>query len=253
LLRVFLAVLTAVAVVVPAGHRVPDSAPVLCAPGAWKWADHGYEVLRNSVFGAGDQQCVSDPGDGPGFTVTRSTTPASEWNGFPWLFEGCWFDVCSQKGPLPLRVGAIRSLVLHLTGVYPGGQSGNKASENWFSSTDTGDVHPDQMELMLWGQWRGAGLHDARLVTIGGRWWWLEDWPVHEYGTSWEYVQLRDPADTPGDLAGVNMMPVLAFCEQHHWISATSWAMALGAGFELVHHGTGDTVTSFTAPVNGLP
>jgi hypothetical protein len=251
---VALAMACTVAAASPDGHRVPDLTPVLCAPGAWKWADGGYQVLRNSVFGAGDQQCVSDPGDGPGFTVTRSTTPVYDWDGYGWLYEGCWYDVCSQKGPLPAPVAAIRSARLDLDASYPAdGQAGNVAADDWFSRTDTGDVHPDQMELMIWAAWDNVPLTNAQLVSIGGRWWWLEDWPVHRYGTSWEYVQLRAVADQPGDLADVNMLPVLAFCERHGWISARSWAMTLGAGFELEHKGAGDTVLRYTALVNGQP
>ncbi len=236
--------------------RVRSDVATLCTLGSWKWADHGYEVLYNDAWGPGDKQCVTDPSDGPGFTVTRSTTPTVAWQGFPDLIgSGCWYNICTQHGQLPMSVGDIHTVTERLITRYPAGQWGDDADDWWFSYHRTGNAHPNALELMIWASWQHVPLHHAVLVRIGGHRWLVEQWRTRpSAGTQgWRYVQLRDARDRPGDLYDLNLVPIFRWLEKRGWLEPSWWAMCFNAGFEIVQHGARDGIYSYRLVINGHP
>lgn len=222
------------------GNRVPNAQTKLCAPRSWKWVDGGLYVLYNDVFNSKDVQCITNNKDESNFKIVKSTTPQYAWSAFPDIFNGCWYNVCSQKGPLPEPLSKLHSLTETLYTKYPHGkQVGDDADDFWFSKGLVGDSHPNGAELMIWSDWHYPSYPGAKLIKINGRRWWLGEYRTTQNGVSWNYIQLRAYHPGPNRLVNLPIVPIIKYCERQGWIKKSWYATSFNAGDEVVKGGVG--------------
>jgi|SRR5580700_7126195 hypothetical protein len=236
------------------GGRVPDAQTQLCGARSWKWVDNGWYVLYNDVYNSSDSECITNANDGANFKVVKSTTPDYAWNAYPNLFNGCWYNVCSQQGPLPEPVSKVKSLTEILTTNYDNVKGvGNDADDFWFSTGLVGDHHPNGAELMIWANWHGVPTpSSAQLVNISGRRWWITEHRTTQNGVSWNYIQLRAYNPGQNDLARIPILPIIQYAEGRGWISKSWYATSFNAGYEIVQNGVGNQTTTYRLDFNGI-
>src|SRR5580692_4673388 len=240
----------------PPAVEAPKNATELCENREWERVSGGRGILYDDVFGARlTRICISDRDHGSDFVISSSRTPHLSWQAYPNLFTGCWYTVCSA-GPLPAEVSRIWAATLSLYTRYPAG-IGSDATDFWFDKANPGDQprHPNGLELMLWGAWhqvRTGG--DIRFPVIDRRHWLVESWMDHQDGVSWRYVQMRLLGHRrQPSVRGLNLLPILHWCEARGWLMPWWWAGSLHAGFEVARGSAGDRVLRYSLPVVVAP
>jgi hypothetical protein len=236
----------------PPAVQAPAGATKLCGNREWERVSGGQEILYDDVFDASRTRlCISDRDHGSGFVISSSRTPRFAWQAYPNLFTGCWYTVCSA-GPLPAEVSRIRSASLTLYTRYPAG-SGSDATDFWFNKTRPGDQrrHPNGLELMLWGAWRGVPTGGVvAYPVIDHLRWMVESWRAGQGGVHWRYVQMRRLGyHRWPSVSDLDLLPILHFCEARGWLMPWWWAASMHAGFEVVRGGRGDRILRYSLPV----
>jgi Glycosyl hydrolase family 12 len=236
--------------------EAPQGQVTLCLPREWARTPGG-EILYNDTFGPpGQIQCVTE--QGRGFTVTRSVTPRIAWQGYPDLFIGCEYTVCSANKEFPARVSTLGNLRMTLWTRYPSvGQMGNDATDTWFTKTNPGNspTHPNGAELMLWLSESGEPPAPGVNVRIpGAGYWHFATWRPYQNGVTWTYIQLyRLGRHHEPSVTHLAFGRIITWCERQGLIRKSWWLSSSDAGFEIVHNGksinvirnsiTGATVT----------
>lgn len=164
----------AAALAVPAAPAT--AAPELCGQFDSTRVDEGRAVVQNNRWGAGTAQCIDV--QGRGFTITRadhdnSTSGAPA--GYPSVFEGCHYAICTADSGLPLQVSAFGDLRSSVAvSVPPSGGEYNVAYDLWFDPTRRTDGQNTGAELMIWLDRRGRPQPVGSRVgsaTIAGATW----------------------------------------------------------------------------------
>ena len=222
----------------------------LCGSQALSVAGGAY-VVQNNEWGSAARECVTT-GGGAGFTVTSSSmakSPHGSPGGFPSIYQGCHWGMCTRRSGLPIQVSAIRAgaVTTSLSTIQPGGSSlYNAAYDIWFSRTPASPGQPDGGELMIWLNTRGpihpAGAEVASDVILGGRGYdvWL--------GKRGRDVSYRMTTPTTS-VTGMDLHPLVADAVSRGYLRESWYLISVEAGFELWRGGTGLAVSSFSVSV----
>jgi len=221
---------------------------VLCRPRQWEYVDDRRYVIEEDYWGFRERLCLLVTA-GPGFLVTRSVTPTVNWQGYPKVFSGCEYRICT-RGSMPARVSSIRLLRETLWTRDPGqDQISDDANDVWFSKTNPGDSprHPNGAEIMLWLSWHHVGEVPDRYVRLDGFLMFVDHWVSCDtlVRVSWQYTQFRILRHRVPSVTSLNFLPILRWCEARGYLRPSWWMSSFDAGFEVVQNGRNDRVLRF--------
>jgi Glycosyl hydrolase family 12 len=249
--RKVLTVMTAAAACVSlaaAPAATASTTPVACEP--WQTlrpagaAGQEYVIRNKPSINHNEQgMCVSDPGEGAGFTVTRSPgqAPSPKVRAYPYIGTGCFERACAAggEGATP-RAGALGNYSVHWATVTP------QNSGVWNASLDLWlgpHVGAGTSEVMIWlryskpSWWKGL----YPTATIDGAKWYLVP---HTTPDGRYYISFRRA--TPVAAATLRLAPFMAEAERLGAVSASSLLWSVQAGFEIWSGGAGLAVTKFS-------
>ncbi len=249
--RTLLTVVTAAAAVTLTGPAAATASPVratACRP--WQALQvtgaggHRYVIRNKPSINHNDRgMCISDPGRGAAFTVTRSpgTAPSAKVRAYPYIGTGCFEGACAGRGEgvMP-RAGSLGNYTISWTTVTP------RASGVWNSSLD------------LWlGPRRGVGAFEVMIwLKYSKPAWWARRYPtVQVDGATWylvphatapgrHYLSFRRA--TPVAAATLRLAPFMAVAERLGAVRASSLLWCAQAGFEIWSGGKGLAITKFS-------
>jgi hypothetical protein len=224
----------------------------LCSVDDYKWTGlHGKYVLYNDVLNSDDRQCITNIRSQPNFRIANSTTPQFAWNGYPNLFIGCHYRICSKSGGVPVEVSSLTKLKMTLWTRMPNGL-GDDATDFWFTKHKPFKTsgHPRGAEMMLWLTWHGVPLHDCRKVPRFDHWrWCVEEWRTFlraKPAVTWNYIQFRWLGHhRHSSISHLNLLPFIHYAELRGWIHRWWWASSFNAGFEIIKGGVGDRILKY--------
>ncbi len=205
--------------------------------------------IQNNVWGADTQQCITTFGES-GFRVDSSNHvlgPGRSPAGYPFIWKGCHWDICTENSGLPARVRDITSASFKwsfytlYTGVW------NAVAEAWFKTTYS-PGRPDGTELMLWFDSHGVAPAGSIIdvITFGDIVWevWFAD-------VGWNLITYR--RRTPTNLAEIDLLPFIQDAVDRKLIHPKWFMMDLEAGFELWNKGAGLQTNMFSFEISIQP
>ena len=202
-------------------------------------------VVRNkpSVNNNDLGMCISDPGRGPGFVVTRSpgTAPTLKVRAYPYIGTGCFEHACatgSSGATLP-KAGSLGKYTVHWTTVTPPHSGVWNVSLDLWLGAKTGDGNS---EVMIWLQYSKPAWWAKRspIVTIDGTRWYV----VKRPGSGNHYLSFRRA--TPADGATLKIAPFMAAAERFGVVTPSERLWCTQAGFEIFSGGKGLAVKDFS-------
>src|SRR5580765_287092 len=113
----------------------------------------GTYTIMNNEWHSSAAQCITTDGTAS-FSVANSSianTTHGAPGGYPLIYRGCHWGVCTPDSGLPIRVSGIRSgtVITSWRTAQPGGSNHyNVAYDIWFNRTPTTNGQPDGAELM---------------------------------------------------------------------------------------------------------
>ena len=232
----------------------PSSTTRLCTSRAWKYADHGRYLIRNDVFQPRIAQCLWNPRDRAAFKVItfhRFRDGDHVVGSYPSIVYGCdMFDACSEYSALPIRVAALKSVVVTVATRFARNrrQQANDASDNWFTAGPLDGPSSNRAELMLWIRYRNIHVRTDAVGSWGGVTWDLAWWVTHQGHNRWWLLQARAVRQR-SDLDRYQVMPVIRFF-RHLGLIRSGWRMSSADwGFECWDGCRGDRITRYSVEV----
>ncbi len=233
---------------------IGSSTATLCASQTLSVSGGAY-MLQNNEWGSDARQCITTDGSAS-FTVTSSSLANSTGGapgGYPSLYRGCRWGVCTSSSGLPIQVPGIRAgtVTTSWSTAQPGGSSiYNVAYDIWFNKTPTASGHPNGAELMIWlnhsGPVQPAGSFRASNVSIGG----------HSYDvwggrmSGWKAVSYMMTSGTTS-VRNLDLQPLVADAVSRGFIQSSWYLIDVEAGFEIWQGGVGLATKSFSVSVAG--
>jgi Glycosyl hydrolase family 12 len=202
-------------------------------------------VIRNKPsINKNDQgMCISESGQDPAFTVTRSpgAAPSSTVRAFPYIGTGCFQGACAQRklAVLP-RAAALGNYTVGWTTVTPPDSGVWNASLDLWLGPRSG---VGASEVMIWLQYSKPS-------------WWVGHYPIVQIdGAKWyvvpraatsgpNYISFRRA--TPATGAKLRIAPFMAAAKRLGGVNLSSLLWSAQAGFEIWSGGQGLQVTSFS-------
>ena len=202
-------------------------------------------VIRNkpSINHNDQGMCVSDPGGGTGFTVTRSPglAPSAKVRAYPYIGTGCFAGVCPVGGEGVMhRAGSLGNTTVHVATVTP------RNSGVWNASLDLWlgpHVGAGTSEVMIWLRYSKPSWWEGLYPTakIDGAKWYLVP---HTTSDGRHYISFRRA--TPVAAATLRLAPFMAEAERLGAVSVSSLLWSVQAGFEIWSGGKGLAITRFS-------
>jgi hypothetical protein len=247
--RVLMSMTMAAAAVIVTGFT-PASASldyVACRP--WQalhvtGTDGQHYVVRNkpSINNNDLGMCVSDPGLGAGFTVTRSpgTAPSSLVRAYPYIGTGCFENSCAYTSPQMLpKAGSLGSYTVKWATVTPP-DSGvwNVSLDLWLGSSSGAGTS----EIMIWLKYSKPSwwAKESPSVTIDGAKWYV----VRRPGSYNHYLSFRRATPVTG--ATLKIAPFISAAERYGAVKSSEVLWSTQAGFEIWSGGKGLEITKFS-------
>lgn len=177
----------------------PAMAAEQCDTFAQSSVSGGWFVVQNNRWGSSTTQCVEP--SARGFEITRaegSNPTDGEPKGYPSIYAGCHYEVCTKHQRLPLTakdVGTNRTTASITTA--PG--EWNASYDLWFDADPDASGQNRGTEVMIWINHQGSpqpiGSPQGK-VTLDGA-----SWTVWEGNQGWDVVSfVRDTPVTRVDL-----------------------------------------------------
>jgi Glycosyl hydrolase family 12 len=243
-----------VAVSLPAASSEAAVTPkTLCQSQTAAVDSRGY-TAENNEWGSGEPECITTDG-GAGFTVAKSSIANSTYGapgGYPALYKGCHWGVCTPGSGFPIQVSDIRPgrVTTSWSTAQPGGSNDyDVAYDIWFNKTPTTTGQPDGTELMIWLNHNGPvqpfGTKVASNVSIGGR-----GYNVWFGNQGWNTLSYTMTSGTTS-VSNLDLQPLIADAISRGYISPSWYLIDVEAGFELWHGGAGLATHSFSVKVTG--
>jgi hypothetical protein len=191
--------------------------------------------------------CVSDPGLGAAFTVTRSpgTGYSSTVRAYPYIGTGCFEGACaggSLAASLPLpRAGALGNYTVHWATVTPSHIGVYNVSLDLWLGPRSG---VGTSEVMIWLKYSKPSwwVKDHPKVTIDGAQWYVVKRRTTIPGQ--HYISFRRA--TPATSATLRLAPFMAASERYGAVYSSELLWSTQAGFEIWSGGKGLAVTRFS-------
>ena len=224
----------------------------LCQSQAAPVSGGAYRV-NNNEWASSAAQCITTDGNAS-FRVMHSAIDNranSAPGGYPFIYMGCHWGVCTARSGLPIQVSRIRpgSVTTSWHTTQPGGSSVyNAAYDIWFNRTPATSGRPDGAELMVWlvmhGPVHPAGVVVASGLVVGGHRY--DVWVIHRARRNMITYVMTSPATSVRHL---DLAPLVADAVRWGSISTSWYLIAVEAGFELWFRGAGLATDSFSVRV----
>ncbi len=236
----------------PVAPTATTTATTLCHSQAAPVSGGAYEV-DNNEWASSAAQCITTDGSA-GFIVTRSAIDNranSAPGGYPFIYRGCHWGVCTARSGLPILVSRIHpgTVTTSWRTTQPGGSSiYDAAYDIWFNRTPATSGRPDGGELMVWlvihGPNHPAGVVVASGLVVGGHRY--DVWVIHRARRNTITYVMTSPATSVRHL---DLAPLVADAVRRGSISISWYLIAVEAGFELWFRGAGLAANSFSVRV----
>jgi Glycosyl hydrolase family 12 len=235
----------------PAASATPGRTTV-CHDQAVPVSGGAYRVASNEWASAATE-CVATSGNAD-FTVVRSAIDnlhKSAPGGYPFIYRGCHWGVCTTGSGLPVQASGIRpgTVITSWSTTQPGGPSRyNAAYDIWFSQSPATSGQPDGAELMIWLAVHGPTHPGGRVVAgdlaAGGYHYTV--WLIRR--RSWNAITyvMTSPVTSVSHL---DLQPLVADAERRGAIAPAWYLISVEAGFEIWRGGAGLATRSFSVTV----
>jgi len=211
----------------------------------------GAYMVQNDEWGSGAPECVA-VASGGGFAVSKSAianSPNGSPGGYPSIYRGCHWGVCTPDSGLPVPVTKLLSpgtVTTSWATTQPSTGSYDVAYDIWFNQTPTTSGQPNGAELMIWLNHNGPiepyG-SKATTATIDGRsyqvWFGQQGWNTVSYSMESGTTSVQD----------LDIGKFVADAISHGWIQKSWYLIDVEAGFELWQGGAGLATDSFAVNV----
>ena len=208
-------------------------------------SDGAYNI-QNNEFNSYAHECIRV--DGPTFTVTESEITSGGPGGYPSIYKGCHWGICTSNSSLPVQVSVLRKLKSDWNTTQPASGAYVAAYDIWFNTTPAAAGRPDGAELMIWLKRtdgiQPAGAKVASDLKIGGATY--DVWSHRR--NSWNYIAYV--RSTP--IASVRDLDLKSFIQdamERNYIHNNWYLIAVEAGFELWQGGAGLATKSFSVRI----
>jgi Glycosyl hydrolase family 12/LysM domain len=204
-------------------------------------------IVMNNEWGADIPQCINVTSGGFAVTAGHSKATNGAPASYPAIYYGCHYTACSPGTDLPMQISEIKTVTSNISFSYPGSGTYDAAYDIWLDPTPKKDG-VNKQELMIWfnrqGQIQPVGSKVAS-ATIGGRTW--EVWT----GNNGANDVVSYVAPSPIKSWNFNILDFINDTKTRSGVTNSWYLTSIQAGFEPWQGGTGLTVTSFAASVNG--
>ena len=214
----------------------------------------GTYTIMNNEWHSSAAQCITTDGTAS-FSVANSSianTTHGAPGGYPLIYRGCHWGVCTPDSGLPIRVSGIRSgtVITSWHTAQPGGSNRyNVAYDIWFNRTPTTNGQPDGAELMIWLNRHGpiypAGSRVASDVSVGGR-----SYHVYLRQSRWNTITYLMTTGATS-VRNLDLWPLVAYAVSRGYIQPSWYLISVESGFELWRGGAGLATDSFSVKVAG--
>lgn len=248
------AVLAATAAVAVLAGTATAASTTLCASQTTNVAGGAY-IVQNNEWGSSASECVTTDGNAD-FTVANSAISNSTSGapgGYPSVYRGCHWGVCTANSGLPIQVGALTTSGT-VTTSWNTTQTGNGAYDAafdiWFNQTPTTSGQPNAEEMMIWlnhnGPVQPSGGVVASGVSIGGHTY--NVWEAQD--STWKDVSYVMTSGTSA-VSGLDIGLLAADSLARGYMTSSDYLIDVEAGFELWQGGAGLAANSYAVDVNG--
>jgi len=211
----------------------------------------GAYMVQNDEWGSGAPECVA-VASGGGFAVSKSAianSPNGSPGGYPSIYRGCHWGVCTPDSGLPVPVSKLLSpgtVTTSWATTQPSTGSYDVAYDIWFNQTPTTSGQPNGAELMIWLNHNGPiepyG-SKATTAAIDGRsyqvWFGQQGWNTVSYSMESGTTSVQD----------LDIGKFVADAISHGWIQKSWYLIDVEAGFEIWQGGAGLATNSFAVNV----
>jgi hypothetical protein len=215
--------------------------------------DGGAYTVNNNEWGSGAPECITTNGNAEFRMVNSSIANGGDGapGGYPHIYKGCDYGVCTSGSGLPIRVSNIHSGTVTTswrTTQPGGGDIYNAAYDVWFNRTSTTSGQPNGTELMVWLRRQGPkhpyGRQVASNVLIGGHRYDVWYGNAHGFNTV-TYLMTHGERSTKG----LDLRHLEADAVGRGYLRKWWWLISVEAGFEVWNGGTGLATNSFSVNV----
>ena len=212
----------------------------------------GADNVQNNEWNSSAPECVTTDGNAD-FTVANSSISNSTSGapgGYPSIYHGCHWGVCTQNSGFPVQVSAMRSGVV--TSSWNTTQTGagayDVAYDIWFNQTPTTAGQPNGAELMVWINHNGPPQPFGSKVattTVDG-----VSYDVWFGNQGWNTISYVRTSGTTA-VSNMDIDNLTSDAVSRGYIQQSWFLIDVEAGFELWQGGAGLGTNSFSVNVNG--
>ncbi len=199
-----------------------------------------YNVINNE-FNSAAPECI-DVTD-KGFRVTQSAITSGSPGGYPSIYKGCHWGVCTSQSGLPIQVSTLAGLKSDWATIQPASGQYVAAYDLWFNTTPATQKRPDGAELMIWvnrvGGLLPAGSRAASNVKISGA-----SYNVYLKKDEHYIAYVKTQAAT--SVENLDLQAFIKDAASRGYIQREWYLICVAAGFELWQGGAGLATNSFS-------
>ena len=222
----------------------------ICEPTGWTTIEGSYVVANNTLGSKTVTQCINVTDTG--FAITQLLPkPNGGQVGYPEVYLGCHWGICSPDGILPMQVGHISSATSSISFSYVNDGKYDGMYDIWLDSTPRKDGRPEVEVMILFNyqgfdHWGPAALEKTvDNLTIGGRSWEVRQWQ-DSGGPNINRVAYVMPS--PINDWNFSVLDFINDVRSRGVITDAWYLTSIEAGFE-TYSGVGMAVNSFSAAV----
>ena len=213
----------------------------------------GAYMVENNEWGSSAAECINTNGKAEFRMVNSSIANGGDGapGGYPDIYKGCNYGVCTSGSGLPIRVSNIHegTVTTSWRTAQPGGSSiYNAAYDIWFNQTPTTSGQANGTELMVWLRRQGPkhpyGSQVATDVSIGGRSYNVWYGNAHGFNTV-TYLMTTGKRS----VTNLDLRPLEANAVGRGYLKKSWYLISVEAGFEVWQGGAGLATKSFSVKV----
>ncbi|HUC27771.1 MAG TPA: hypothetical protein VMA73_34165 [Streptosporangiaceae bacterium] len=240
------------AVSLPASGSEASTTTTLCNSQTASVSSGAY-MVDNNEWGSSAPECITTNGSAEFRMVNSAIANGGDGapGGYPDIYKGCNYGVCTSGSGLPIRVSNIHegTVTTSWQTAQPGGSSiYNAAYDIWFNQTSSTSGQANGTELMVWLRRQGPkhpyGSQVATDVSIGGRSYNVWYGNAHGFNTV-TYLMTSGKRS----VTNLDLRPLEANAVGRGYLKKSWYLISVEAGFEVWQGGTGLATKSFSVKV----
>jgi hypothetical protein len=227
-------------------ERCERAGTILVANGAY--------IVQNNEWNSTARACVGSDGSAS-FTVTTSAidnpmtgVPAGLPGGFPSLYQGCHWGMCTAVNPFPIQVAVLKSEIANWSVTSAGGVW-DQTFDLWFATKRSVPAQPDGAELMvLLRAAPGQGYPGKRVGSVKIQHKRYDIWfasPPQSKVNCIAYVSTKPQAN----VSNFDLRQFIRDAMLRGYIDAWWYQLSIEAGFEIWKGGAGLKTNAFSVSV----